>query len=159
MKTIDQKCQDANSQAPFPIQDSSGKLYKNLCIVLVPADQPTAMSGCAAGYMHLLQIDSDFVQTFILALMDQVFSGSGYPYLARVDGVRDPADKKWYYSSKGTKVEAWAGLKWLVNSDTFTGYDTLVVTNLAYPVNKAFMKSAIDGVPSNEGNSLYLCEY
>jgi len=154
------KCTDKNTQAAIPIQDSTGKLLKNVCLVFdPPQDQPGADAGCKAGYMYLLQIDSADLQTMLFAILDQALGASGVPFAFRVDGLRDSTDKKWYYYSKGAKVPAFAGLKWYMTSDTLDGSDSLILTNLAYPVQKGLMTSAIDGIPLSENSVMYICEY
>lgn len=130
-----------------------------MCLVFDQKDQAGAAAGCKAGYMYLFQIDSDIVQTTLFAFLDQALSAGGYNFMFRVDGVRDATDKNWYYYSKGTKTPAFAGLKWYISSDTLDGFDSLVVTNLAYPVQKAIAKTAADGVQSNDPSPLYICEY
>jgi hypothetical protein len=105
---------------------------------MTPSNHADASAGCTAGYMYLFQIDSAEVHTFILMIIEQIFSANGFPAMFRVDGVRDTSDNKWYYYSKGSKTPAYAGLKWLVSSDTLTGSDTMIATNMAYPVIKVF---------------------
>lgn len=130
-----------------------------MCMVFDQKDQAGADAACKAGYMYLFQIDSDAVQTELFSLLDQILSAGGLNFMFRVDGVRDTTDKKWYYYSKGTKTPAFAGIKWYVSSDTLDGFDSMVVTNLAYPVQKAIANTAVDAVQNNDPTPLYLCEY
>lgn len=108
--------------------------------------QDQANAYCKAGMMQLFQIDSATTQTAIFYVLNQLLTQSYYNYAIRVDGLRDTTSGLWYYYSYG-KTAAFAGLKWYQKSDTLTTYDSLVITNMAYPSSKVVPSEAVDGVP------------
>lgn len=152
-----EKCPSTDTQVPFPLTDASGTTIKNLCIVLLGMTQSDANTYCTAGYMVLFQINNAATQTALFTFLDQIFSASGYSFAFRVDGLRDTTDKNWYYFSYG-KAPAFSGLSWYMGSDTLDGLNSLVATNMAYPVQKALPSTLADGVSSSETLPV-LCEY
>lgn len=160
-------CPQTSTQIPFSLMSSStGAFIKNVCMKLQYATQAEADALCRAGstagkQMLLFQIDSDDTQTSILNVMDASLGSKGYVYAFRVDGLRDTNDNQWYYYNSGSATPALATLKWYTTSDTLTGHDSMVITNMAWPAYKTVPSAAIDGIPNDENNDpvLVLCQY
>lgn len=105
--------------------------------------------------MKLFVIDSDITQIALFKALypkyltvDAVFT---------VDGTRDIPTGNWYSYSYG-QVASFAGLNWLINSDTYTGWTTMVVTNLAWPMPKAIPTFKVDGLDATL-TFPFICEY
>jgi hypothetical protein len=142
---------------------STGAFIKNVCMMTTSMTQPEADAACKAGstagkQMLLFQIDSDDTQNSIFAVLDTNLGKNGYNYAFRVDGLRDTADGNWYYYDFG-QAPAFAGLKWYFTSDTLTGYDSLVITNMAWPANKLVQSPAVDGIQNELDLVPVLCQY
>lgn len=138
-----------------PLMDpKSGSYLKTACLVLELHDQPSAEEACIAYGMKLFQIDSTAVQTALFGWLEPLLSQ--YLVSARVDGKRE-ADQAWYYYSYG-RAPAFSGLDWLVDSDTFDGYDTMVATNQAFPAMKVIPTFKVDAVLEAEELTV-LCEF
>lgn len=122
--------------------------------------QPEADAYCKAlgGNGLLFQIDSDDTQDSIFSILDVSLGQQGYQYAFRVDGLRDTADNQWYYYDFG-KAPAFAGLKWYMTSDTLVGFDSLVITNMAWPAAKVVQSPAVDGVQNELDKVLVLCQF
>lgn len=53
----------------------------------------------------------------------------GSDMVFRIDGLKDEASNSWFYYSYG-QSPAFSGLDWLINADTLTGLNSLVVSNM-----------------------------
>lgn len=105
--------------------------------------------------MKLFVIDSANTQTALFKYLFPTYSS--VDTIFRVDGTRDETDGNWYYYSYG-KTSAFAGLDWLLTPDTYTGWTTMVVTNLAYPMEKVIPTFKVDGLDVNLLLP-FICEY
>lgn len=152
-----QRC-TASDQASVPLADASNTYIKTMCISGMYT-QSDADAYCKANNMVLFQIDSDNTQQALFAFLTSAVSQDA---VFRVDGIRDEATAtggtgNWYYYSYG-KADAFAGLDWLVGADTLDGLNTMVVTNMAFPLSKAIPTWKVDGLePTYEFN--IICEY
>lgn len=106
--------------------------------------------------MNFFVINSNETQQALFAGITNML-GTG-DYVIRVDGVRDETGGgNWYYYTYG-KTLAYAGLDWLIGSDTYDGQSSMIVTNMAYPMSKFIKTPKIDGI---EPDQLFpfACEY
>lgn len=135
----------------------SGTYLKTACVIISPElNQSDANNYCISQGMKLFVIDTAATQKILQNALLQVLSG---PWVLRIEGLRDEkGDNKWYYSSPVGKTPAFAGLDWITSADTLTGLNTLVITNMAYPMMKYLPYLKIDGLsPTDLFNTI--CEY
>lgn len=93
--------------------------------------------------MTLFTIDSAKIQTALFETLYPLYQNVDAVF--RVDGTKTEPGGIWYSYSNG-KVPVFAGLDWLINSDTYTGWTTMVVTNMAYPMPKTVPTFKVDGL-------------
>lgn len=105
--------------------------------------------------MKLFVIDTASTQSALFTYLEPKYPE--FDVYFRVDGIRDETDGNWYYYSYG-KSSAFTGLDWLMTVDTLTGWNTLVVTNMAYPMDKIIPTYKVDGL---DPTMLFpfICEY
>jgi hypothetical protein len=158
-------CPSTSTQIPFPLMStSSGAFIKNVCLIGIAKTQSEADAACKAGStagteMKLFQIDSDDTQTAIFAVLEANLGSQGYNYAFRVDGLRDTSDGQWYYHNSGSPEPAFSNLKWYMTSDTLEGFDSLAITNMAWPASKVVPSVAVDGIQSDNDLVPVLCQY
>lgn len=135
---------------------SSGAFLRNICIVFDKLGQSEASDGCKAKNMMLLKIDSSEVQDALFDFGQRNFGSR--KWVARVDGLRNTADGKWYYDDGTTP--AFSGLKWLKSANTPAGDDSLVVANINWRKSgKKLDNPVIDGIPTSENQYPYICQF
>lgn len=132
-----------------------GAYSKTACFVFDTYNQADADAYCKADGMVLLDIDSLEIQSELFAFLEPQMTG--YQVAFRVDGIRESDVGNWYYYSYG-KTLAFSGLDWLTTSDTLTGDDTMVITNMAYPMAKVIQTFKVDGLDKSLLFPI-ICEY
>lgn len=105
--------------------------------------------------MQLFVISDADVQTSFYAYLTTAFGAT--PTMLRIAGVRDEPDGSWFNYSYG-KTPVFGGLDWLQNPDTLTGWSTMIVENIAYPLVKYIPTWKVDGVEPALGLP-FVCEY
>lgn len=97
--------------------------------------------------MKLFVIESAEWQAGLFSILNEVAQDTAV--VLRVDGLKDESgDNNWYYYSNG-KQPAFDGLDWLTTSETMAGYDSLTVTNMAFPMEEVLPQFKVDGLPSD----------
>ena len=149
-------CIGANN-AKHPLNALTGGTYiKTACVVTIDYGYADAFAYCVANSMKLFIIDSTAVQDALIAMLQISYAYSNGAY--RVDGLRDETgDNNWYTYGNG-KTPAFSGMKWYDTSDTYTGYSSLMVTSMAYPMSKVISTYLVDGITLTTPFS-FICEY
>lgn len=118
------------------------------------ANQYAADDYCRSIGMKLFVLDSEETQT---SLFNELFDLlDKYSMTFRVDGVQDDEDGLWYYDDG--KTPASSDLSWRVSSDPFLDWNTLVVTNTAFPLKVYLPTYTIDMVPAGK-TCPFICEF
>lgn len=134
----------------------SGTYKKTACLIVTVYNQVDANNYCIAQGMKLFVIDTGAIQTGLTNQLTNIIGSNDYVF--RIDGLRNEAgDNLWYYYAYG-KTLAYAGLNWLTSSDTLTGMNSLVITNMAYPMAKYNATFKIDGLDAKTAFNV-ICEY
>lgn len=145
MKFIEAPKCVGDKEASVPLADDNGYI-KNACFVFIEMTQSQAEAYCKAGGMTLFQIDSAETQAALFKYLQEQLPTT--PAVFRVDGLRDEPDGEWFYYANG-KEPAFDGLDWLdpvTKEDTLDGQNSLVVENMAYPMQKYSMTFKVDGL-------------
>lgn len=145
----------SNYQNKLPLS-VSGTYVKTACFIQLVGNQVDANNYCIGNGMKLFVVNSAAIQTAVFAALLAGFGPN--PVVLRADGLRDEAgDNKWYFYANG-KTPAFTGLSWLTSNDTLPGLNSLVITNMAYPMQKYNPTFKIDGLDSVTAFNV-LCEY
>lgn len=151
-----QKCSEAASiNTKVPMNDASSAYLKTACFITTALSQSAADAYCKSHGMQLFVITDAYVQTTLFATLTTMAAGN--PVIFRVDGIRDEPNGDWFNYSYG-KAPVFAGLEWLQTLDTLTGYGTMIVENIAYPMMKQMLTWKVDGVDPTTAFP-FICEF